>query len=121
MAMSISMCKEALNYYTRGFFKDIHSVMDMGDQDLNVPYGLLAEFVGQTDLKLNEGEFERARHLPERPRVPTSTFWKMMGIEHAERMDINSIERAFLPSFLSISTSTIAPVFLTLRFSYLFI
>jgi len=93
MAMSVSMCKEALNYYKRGFFNDINSVLDMGDQDLNVPYKILADIVGQTDLKLNEQEFERARHLPERPRVSTSAFWKLLGIKDAERMDIAAIER----------------------------
>ena len=81
MAMSVSMFKEALNYYKRGLFNNINSVLDMGDQDLNVPYKILADIVGQTDLKLNEQEFERAKYLPERPRVPTSSFWKLLGVK----------------------------------------
>ena len=64
MAMSASMCKEAFNYYKRGFFKDIKSVLDMGDQDLNISFGLLANLVGNTNLNLSEPEFERAKYLP---------------------------------------------------------
>jgi len=93
MAISIVVCKEALNYHMLGFFNDIHSVMDMGDQDLGVPYSLFKEFVSQSGLKLDEKVFERAKHFPERPRVSSSEFWRLLGIKTADRMDLTSIER----------------------------
>ena len=91
--MSMLICKEALNNYLKGFYKDIHSVLDMGDQDLGLSYSLLSDLVVQANLKLDEDSFERARYFPERPRVSTSTFWKILGIEQAHRMDLLSIDR----------------------------
>ena len=93
MAIGSEFCIEALNYYMKGFFKDIHSVVDMGDQDLNITYSNLVQYASQAGIKIDENIFERAKHFPERPRVHSSAFWKMLGVENAERIDISSLDR----------------------------
>ena len=87
MGMGIINCKEALNYNLRGFFKDIHSVMDMGDMDLSVPYDILKPLVTQAGLKL-DSRCNETKNFPSRPRVPLSAFWDLLGIETTHRMDI---------------------------------
>ena len=78
MGMGIVNCKEALNYSLRGFFKDIHSVMDMGDMDLSVPYDVLEPLVTQAGLKL-DSRFNETKNFPSRPRVPLSRHIGRMG------------------------------------------
>jgi len=92
MGMGIVNCKEALNYSLRGFFKDIHSVMDMGDMDLSVPYDVLEPLVTQAGFKL-DSRFDECKNFPGRPRVPLSAFWNLLGIKSADRMDIVASER----------------------------
>ncbi len=93
MSISILSFKQILNYYLQGIFTNINSVLDMGDQDLSVPFDLLSELIKQAGLEFDEKIFERAKDFPARPRVSSSSLWKTLGIKITDRVDITSIER----------------------------
>ena len=80
MSISILPFKQILNYYLKGFFTNVNSVLDMGDHELSVPFDLLSELIKQACLKFDEKIFERAKDFPARPRVPSSSLWKTLGI-----------------------------------------
>ena len=53
----------------------------------------MSELIKQAGLKFDEKIFERAKDFPARPRVPSSSLWKTLGIKITDRVDIASIER----------------------------
>ena len=79
MAISYTNFKLLLDLNNRGFFNNKKSVIDMGDQDLNVNYEKLKESFKCWNINFNEFDFENSKKYPSRPRVPSSAFWKALG------------------------------------------
>jgi len=93
MGIGVFEVKESLRLYMHGFFDGVDSVIDMGDQDLSISMEDLKYFTDQAGLTLNQDAFQRARFYPERPRVSSSVFWNMLGVNKADRLDLSRIER----------------------------
>ncbi len=79
--------------YQRDFFKNIKSVMDMGDQDMYVTFDEIKKKFNDNNIPFDEKKWENSKKFPTRPRVSTSTFWKALGINMASRMDIIKLDR----------------------------
>tara|TARA_B100000963_G_scaffold360482_1_gene391528 strand:- start:44 stop:913 length:870 start_codon:yes stop_codon:yes gene_type:complete len=75
-----------------GFLKNIKSVIDMGDQDLNLKYKDLKKIINIEENKFDE-LFFRAKDFPERPRVSSSAFWQSLGIMNTSRIDLFQLSR----------------------------
>ncbi len=85
---------EIISEFTnRGLFKECDSVLDMGDMDLNLNFDQIKTLCETYNLKFDASLFNRSKHFPERPRVSSSMFWKTIGLNTCERMDINAIKR----------------------------
>ena len=93
MAISNSILEIILELNSRGYFKNKKSVIDMGDQDVNVKFDDLIELLKQGSISFNESEFNIAKKFPTRPRVSSSQIWRTLGFETTNRMDIEEIER----------------------------
>lgn len=93
MAISNSILEVILELNSRGFFNQKRSVIDMGDQDLNVTYDDLCELFKQANIKFKESDYDLAKNFPARPRVSSSRLWSSLGFEVVNRMDIEEIER----------------------------
>ena len=93
MAISYTNFKLLLDLNNRGFFNNKKSVIDMGDQDLNVNYEKLKESFKCWNINFNEFDFENSKKYPSRPRVPSSAFWKALGFKIYDRLDIEKLPR----------------------------
>ena len=93
MAISNSILEIILELNSRGYFKNKKSVIDMGDQDININYDDLVELFKQGNFDFSESEFDPAKRFPLRPRVPSSSLWDAIGFKTKNRMDIIEIER----------------------------
>ena len=74
--------------YQRDFFKNIKSVMDMGDQDMFITFDEIKKKFKENNIHFEEKNWEYAKKFPTRPRVSTSVFWNALGIKSASRLDI---------------------------------
>ena len=82
-----------LDLYQRDFFKKIKSVLDMGDQDVNIKYEEIKKRFNDLQIEFNEDIWKNSKNFPARPRVSSSIFWNSLGISKADRMDIVKLER----------------------------
>ena len=79
--------------YERDFFKDIKSVIDMGDQDIFAAYSEIEDRFKNYKIRFNKQAWQNAKNHPKRPRVSSSILWNSFGINDAFRMDIVKLER----------------------------
>ena len=93
MALSNSILETILELKNRGYFDNKKSVIDMGDQDVNVKFDDLIELLKQSNINFDESEFDLAKKFPLRPRISSSQLWKTIGFDTANRIDIMEIER----------------------------
>ena len=93
MALSNSILETILELKNRGYFDNKKSVIDMGDQDVNVKFDDLIELLKQSNVNFDESEFDLAKKFPLRPRISSSQLWKTIGFDTANRIDIIEIER----------------------------
>ena len=61
-----------LELYFRKFFENINSVIDMGDQDLSVPFDEIKKKFSRVNIKIDEDLYEAAKNFPKRPRISSS-------------------------------------------------
>jgi hypothetical protein len=76
-----------------GKLNAINSVLDMGDQDLNLDYENIQRKLKHLEIPGFESLFERSKYYPKRPRVSSSTFWQSLGIKETDRLDLFQLER----------------------------
>lgn len=93
MALSKHIIDLAFHLKYLGYFDEVRSVMDMGDQDLNENYDYLKKKIPEKNFSKLSKNFENAKSYPNRPRVSSSCFWKSIGIEKTDRLDLIQLER----------------------------
>jgi len=93
MALDQKILHLSCELYKRGFFKNIKSVIDMGDQDLNINFEQLKKNLEFLNIKDLDGILNQAKKYPERPRLSSSFLWKILGIENTDRLDLIKLER----------------------------
>ena len=94
MALAHKCADIIFELYNRNFFKNISSVMDMGDQDLNLDYSALENYFKKFNVKFDPNLFLLAKNFPKRPRVSSSTLWKTLGIiNNVDKIDIEKLDR----------------------------
>jgi len=82
-----------LDLYEKNFFRDLNSVMDMGDQDLDGDLEYQKSAFLKRGITLNNLNFERSKFSPQRPRTTSSSFWKELGFKITHRLDIAKLPR----------------------------
>jgi len=82
-----------LDLYEKNFFKDLNSVIDMGDQDLAGDLKYQNSAFLNRGITLNSSNFERSKFYPLRPRTSSSSFWKELGFKITNRVDITKLPR----------------------------
>ncbi len=105
MALDQKILHIACELYRSGFFKNIESVVDMGDQDLNLNYTQLRESLDLLKIKNFEEILIHAKTYPQRPRLSSSCLWKMLGIKKTDRLDLIKLDRVkkdFLDNFFKV-------------------
>jgi hypothetical protein len=93
MALGKEVLDIVLDLYQREFFKKINSVLDMGDQDVNVKYEEIKKRFNDLNINLKEDLWKNSKNFLVRPRVSSSILWNSLGINNADRMDIIKLER----------------------------
>jgi len=93
MALGGKVLDIMFDLYERDFFKDIKTVIDMGDQDAFVSYSEIESRFTNNKIKFNEQAWRNAKNHPKRPRVSSSILWNSFGIKEAFRMDIVKLDR----------------------------
>lgn len=93
MALGGKVLDLMFDLYGKGFFKEINSVIDMGDQDVNATFNEIQNKFENYKVKFNERDWANAKNFPKRPRVSTSILWKSFGVNEASRMDIIKLDR----------------------------
>ena len=63
-----------LDLYEKNFFKDLNSVIDMGDQDLAGDLKYQNSAFLNRGITLNSSNFERSKYYPQRPRTSSITY-----------------------------------------------
>ena len=76
-----------------GFYKKVSSVIDMGDQDINLTYEEITNNLKKFGIKFDEKLFEIAKNAPKRPRVSSSILWKTLGVNVTDKIDMVEIKR----------------------------
>ena len=92
MALDSKIIDIALQLYKDDFFKNIDSVIDMGDQDLNISFNDLRKKFSRFNIEIDT-TFDRSKILSSRPRLPSSLFWKKIGINQTDRLDLEKLDR----------------------------
>ena len=94
MAIGYKATDIIFELYNRNFFKNISSVIDMGDQDLNLDYSEVENYFKKFNVKFDPNLFLLAKNFPKRPRVSSSTLWKTLGINNkVDKIDIEKLDR----------------------------
>ena len=93
MAISKITCEIIIELFNRGLFKEKKSILDMGDQDINLKFNEIESLINQTKKEFQKDLFLSAKNYPKRPRVQSSMLWKNLGFEITDRMDIEELPR----------------------------
>ena len=93
MALDKQIFDLVLRLHKQNFFDQVKSVVDMGDQDLNLTYENLKKNLSYLNDKNLDELISTAKTFPKRPRLSTSVLWKMLGIKKTARLDIIQLER----------------------------
>lgn len=93
MALSKPLISFFLELYEKNFFKNLETVLDMGDIDLDEDLNFLKSVFLKKKIKINEEDFKRSISYPDRPRTSSSTFWKQLGFSKTHRLDIEKLPR----------------------------
>ena len=76
MAISKITFELVIELFNRGLFKGKKSILDMGDQDINLKFNEIESLINQTNKEFQKDLFLSAKNYPERPRVQSSMLWK---------------------------------------------
>ena len=93
MALGGKVLDIMFDLYKQNFFKEISSVIDMGDQDIFATYNEIENKFKDHKIQFNSQSWRIAKNFPQRPRVSTSILWNSFGIKEAFRMDIIKLDR----------------------------
>lgn len=93
MALNLNILQLSCELYKKGFFKNLKSVIDMGDQDLNLTHEELKNSLNFLDLSKLDKTLSHAETFPKRPRLSSSFLWKVLGFEKADRLDLIKLDR----------------------------
>lgn len=93
MAYNSLIVKKVLDYFDEKQFKNIKSVIDFGDQDLNLNFDDISNLFKKKKIFFSEKKFYPLKKYPSRPRTPSSSLWLSLGLEVADRIDLKKIDR----------------------------
>lgn len=93
MAFSNQIIDFILHLNNNNFFKKIKSVIDMGDQDINLNFDEIKKKFSHLNEKELNNFFSSSKNYPKRPRSSSSSLWKSIGIEKTDRIDMVELER----------------------------
>lgn len=92
MSLDSKIINPVLQLYKDGFFEKINSVIDMGDQDLNISFDELEKKFLKYKISIDKN-FEKSKLYPQRPRLSSSVFWNKIGIKQTDRLDLERLKR----------------------------
>ena len=81
--------KVALQLYKEGFFNEIKSVIDMGAQEIHLEYEDFEYYCKSVSLDFESNIFSGLFDPLGPRRVPSREFWKLLGIEKIDSLDLD--------------------------------
>ena len=93
MAYNSLIIKKIFDYINNKKLEKLESVLDFGDQDLNISFEDMVNNLKKNKINFSEKKFEALKQFPKRPRVPASTLWLTLGFKVADRIDLNKLVR----------------------------
>ncbi len=93
MALNLNILQLSCELHKKGFFKNLKSVIDMGDQDLNLSYEELKNSLNFLNIDELNKTLSYAKTFPQRPRLSSGFLWKTLGLERADRLDLIKLDR----------------------------
>ena len=93
MAYNSLIIKKIFDYIDSKKLVKLKSVLDFGDQDLNISYSEMTNYFKENNIDFLEKKFNALKEFPKRPRVPSSTLWKTLGFKEFDRIDLKKLVR----------------------------
>jgi len=93
LAYNSLIIKKIFDYINNKKLEKLESVLDFGDQDLNISFEDMVNNLKKNKINFSEKKFEALKQFPKRPRVPASTLWLTLGFKAADRIDLNKLVR----------------------------
>lgn len=84
-----AVVKIALELKSLGMFDNMHSVMDMGSQEIGMNYPDFMHLIDSYAVKYDRGQFEDQKNFPGFPRMSSKPFWRALGFDITDNLDIN--------------------------------
>jgi len=88
--VKIGLLNLAIELIKNQTFKDVKSVMDMGNKSLRVHYDDLKYLYDQTNIKFDSNKFNFLKKFPKGNRRSMRLFWESLGITNYKSIDINN-------------------------------
>ena len=97
MGLGSGAVKLYLELWQRGLFKNIHSVVEMGSQEIHLTKEHFEELIHSAGMNnYKEVDFQELVNWPGYPRVSSKPFYEMLGIEKYSCIDMNAYHEAIL-------------------------
>ena len=93
MAIGGSVAEIIFELKHNKFYEKITSVIDMGDQDVNLSYEEIINNLNKFGIKYNQELFALAKNYPTRPRVSSSVLWQALGLKITDKIDMVELNR----------------------------
>ena len=77
MAYNSLIIKKIFDYIDSKKLVKLKSVLDFGDQDLNISYSEMTNYFKENNIDFLEKKFNALKEFPKRPRVPSLHFGKL--------------------------------------------
>ncbi|MBI5124233.1 MAG: hypothetical protein HZA72_02310 [Candidatus Omnitrophica bacterium] len=91
MGLGPAVIKLNLELWQRGLFKAVHSVMDMGSQELLISQADFEELVHWAGISnYRKEDFPNLENWPKRPRCSAKPFYAMLGAEKYSCIDLDT-------------------------------
>jgi hypothetical protein len=88
MGMTSSV-KVAIEFKKAGLFDNLTSVMDMGAQEVHMNYEDFTFVLDSYGIEYDPAAFQNLRNYPASPRLSTKPFWRALGFEVTDSLDID--------------------------------
>jgi hypothetical protein len=91
MGLGTSAVKLYLELWQRGLLKDTKSVLEMGSQELHLKQSTFEELVQAAGIShFDPKDFPNLGNWPAHPRCSSRHFYKLLGIEKYQSIDLNA-------------------------------
>ena len=87
--MKIGLLKLAVELHKNKTFKNVKSIMDMGNKSIRCNYENILYLFDQAGIEVDKRKFNFLKKFPKGDRKSISIFWKQLGIKNYNCIDIH--------------------------------